>query len=1147
MGRSSRLSLLAATVLWLGLLPAPGAAQTADADGDGLPDAWENQYGLRSNTSTGVDGAGGDPDLDGVNNATELARGTHPRGIYSEWFSEGATGAFFDVRFAIFNPDPTLTARVLVRYLPESGTPIAQFFTLAPHQRYTINPESVSGLGQAAFATVFESDVAVAADRTMTWDSRGYGSHAETGTPRPSQTWYLAEGATHSGFDLFYLLMNPQPTTANVQVSYLRPSGAPIVKTYTVPAQSRFNVWVDLQDPGLASTDVSAVINASVPIVVERSMYLNSGGLTFGAGSTSAGVTAPATEWFLAEGATGPFFDLFVLIANPNITSASVTARYLLPDGTVVTKQYTVLPRSRFNIWVDLEDARLANTAVSTTITSTNGVPVIVERAMWWPGGNWQESHNSPGSTQTAKRWAIGEGEAAGSTNARTFILVANTSNRAGSARIQIFSEDGTSATATPSLAANSRYTLDVGGSFPQLAGKRFGAFVESTGANPVDLVVERAMYTDAGGVSWAAGTNSLAMPIIDGMISGTQSATSGTITVSASTPNASEQSQLMGEFTFTRSNGTGTMVVPYTVGGGAVPGQDYQAIPGLATLPAGVMSVTVQVHPVDDLLAEGNELVSITLAPGPGYSIGGSPTASVTIVDNDAGLGGTALQTAAVRLLNQSTFGTTDSEMYNLQSIGVEGWLEIQFGQSPTSLVSFLDGRKAQEGSTDSRDVQMGWFTHAITGNDQLRQRVSAALLEIMVIGENGFDRPDYALAGYWDLLQRNAFGNFRTLMQEVTLSPAMGEYLDMLGSEKEDPGTGKTADENYARELLQLFTIGQFRLNLDGTNQLDTGGQPIPTYGQDEVKGFAKAFTGWNFYQTGSNPSWQYPKPNWLRPMMSYSERHSTSPKQLLNGVTLPGARTAEEDLQSALDNIFAHANVGPFISKQLILRLVTSNPTPAYVARVASVFNNNGNGVRGDLRAVIKAILLDQEARSEVVASAPTFGKQKEPMIRFVSVLRALGATPGAEGWGIFDLQRDMAQAPFRSPSVFNFFRPEYAPQGPIAAAGLQAPEFQLTTEGNVISAHNTMRDVIRDGYYGFDPYKVTLSFAAIEPLASSPDALIDRLNVLLMGGAMSPELRLTVREAIIQVSASKPRDRVKTAIVVILYSPEYIVQK
>jgi uncharacterized protein (DUF1800 family) len=1134
------------TLLLSALAAAPAGAQGADTDGDGLPDAWEDQFGLNRNSAAGADGAAGDPDLDGATNAVELARGTHPRGFYSEWFAEGSTGTFFDQRLALFNADGAASARVLVRFLPTGGTPVATSQVVPPRRRISINPETIAAVADTAFSTVVESDVPLAADRTMSWDVRHYGSHAETGTPRPSAVWYLAEGATHSGFDLFYLLMNPNPTPASVQVSYLLPAGAPIVLNYSVPAQSRYTIWVDNQAPGLAATDVSAVINANQPIVVERSMYLGTGGQQFGAGHTSMGVTAPALSWFLAEGATGGFFDMFVLIANPNVDTAQVAARYLLPDGSVINKTYTVGPRSRFNIWVDLEHPQLASTSVSTTLTSTNGVPIIVERAMWWPGGGWQEAHNSPGATSTSKRWALGEGEIGGAENTTTFILVANTSNRSGQVRLSLYFEDGSSGIVTPTLAANSRYTLDVAASFPQAAGKRFGTLVESLGSNPVDLVVERAMYSDGGGARWAAGTNALGMPVLDGMISGTQAATSGTIAVAAIAA-ADEGTQAAGAFRFTRSNGTGQMVVPFTIGGSAVPGQDYRAIPGVVVLAPGVLAADVAVVPVDDLLAEGNETVTVTLAPGPGYSISGSPTAVVTIADNDAGQSAAALATVASRLLNQAAFGPSEADMANLQAIGAEAWLETQFNTPPTSLVNFLNARRALEGYVDNRDVQMGWFTHAITGPDQLRQRVSAALLEVMVIGENGFDRPSYALGGYWDLLQRNAFGNFRTLMQQVTLSPAMGEYLDMRGSAKEDPATGRTADENYARELLQLFTIGQFRLNLDGTPQLDATSQPIPTYGQDEVKGFAKAFTGWNFFQTRSRPSWEYAEPDWLNPMMSFSEYHSTASKTLLDGVVLPPARTPEEDLAAALDNVFAHPNVGPFISKQLIQRLVTSNPSPAYVARVATVFNNNGNGVRGDLRAVIRAILLDHEARNATVASGPTYGKQKEPMIRFVAVLRALAARPGAEGFGIFDLQNDIGQAPFRSPSVFNFFRPEYAPQGPIAQAGLVAPEFQLTTEGNVISDFNEMREMIRRGSYGYDPYKVTLNFDSLTPLASSPDALIDRLNVVLMGGAMSAELRLWAREAIIGVSTSRPLDRVKTALLVIVYSPEFKVQK
>ncbi|MFN8058355.1 MAG: hypothetical protein U0Q12_04270 [Vicinamibacterales bacterium] len=226
-----------------------------------------------------------------------------------------------------------------------------------------------------------------------------------------------------------------------------------------------------------------------------------------------------------------------------------------------MTKNYTVAPRSRFNIWVDLEDGQLASTSVSTTVTSTNNVPIIVERSMWWPGGGWQEAHNSPGTTSTARRWALAEGEVGGADNSRTYVLIANTSSHSGQARVVLYFEDGSAATVNADLSANSRFTLDVAARVPQAAGKRFGAVVESSGPNPIDLVVERAVYSDAGGVTWAAGTNALAMPVIDGTISGTQSATSGTVSLVASPATGDEGTQSPGAFTLTRSNGTGAMI----------------------------------------------------------------------------------------------------------------------------------------------------------------------------------------------------------------------------------------------------------------------------------------------------------------------------------------------------------------------------------------------------------------------------------------------------------------------------------------------------------------------------------------------------------------------------------------------------------
>jgi hypothetical protein len=248
------------------------------------------------------------------------------------------------------------------------------------------------------------------------------------------------------------------------------------------------------------------------PIIVERAMSRGVPGQFFGAGHESAGVTAPALEWFLAEGATGPYFDLFVLVANPGAADAQVQATFLLPDGTTVVKPYTVAANSRFNIWVDYEDARLADTAVSTTIRSANGVPVIVERAMWWPGTGWFEAHNSPGATVTGTRWALAEGEVDASRGMETYVLIANTSVVPASVKVTLLFENGTSAERTyPGIPPKSRFNVPVGGFFPQAAGKRFGAIVESLGATPAQIVVERAIYWDAAGQHWAAGTNALA------------------------------------------------------------------------------------------------------------------------------------------------------------------------------------------------------------------------------------------------------------------------------------------------------------------------------------------------------------------------------------------------------------------------------------------------------------------------------------------------------------------------------------------------------------------------------------------------------------------------------------------------------------
>ncbi len=495
---------------------------SGDADGDGLPSAWEKQFGLDATSASGENGALGDPDGDGISNLEERRNCdrpigcTHPRGfaVNTRYLAEGASNAFFETRLAVLNPGAD-TATVLVRFQKADGSSAYQYVALPPLTRRTILASNVDGLQEAEFSTLMESDEQVVIDRTMSWDRSGYGSHAETGLLSPRTLWYFAEGATFGGFDLFYLLQNPGDTDAEVEVRFLLPSGAPVTRRYTVGAARRFNIWVDTI-PELANAEVSAVVRSTngVPILAERAMYLSSATRPFLAGHESAAVAEPQTHWFLAEGATGDLFDLFVLIANPNDATASIEARYLLADGTIVTGFYQVPGNSRFNIWVDFEDPRLASAEVSTTIASTNGVPVIVERAMWWPGptpATWTEAHNSAGATSTGTLWALAEGEEGGGSGAATYILVANTSALPGQARVTLVYEDGTTSQRVFPLLPNSRTNVAVGGEFPAASGKRFGAIVESLGDVPAQIVVERAMYTNGGGITWSAGTSALA------------------------------------------------------------------------------------------------------------------------------------------------------------------------------------------------------------------------------------------------------------------------------------------------------------------------------------------------------------------------------------------------------------------------------------------------------------------------------------------------------------------------------------------------------------------------------------------------------------------------------------------------------------
>ncbi|BCS34401.1 hypothetical protein TBR22_A36310 [Luteitalea sp. TBR-22] len=449
--------------------------------------------------------------------------------VHTVYLAEGATSAFFDTRIALLNPG-TVGTNATVSFLQQGKAAISLVVYVPARTRVTVEPRVVGGLENAEYSTRIESDQFLVVDRMMWWEkNQAYGAHAETGVRAPALKWYLAEGATQGPFNLFYLIQNPNASDAQVLVRYLRPSGSPIEKIYTLPPNSRGNIWVDLEEfPGLgqalSDTAVSAVFQVlnNMPIIVERAMYADAPGQPFGAGHESAGITEPATEWFFAEGATGTFFDLFILLANPSDRSALVEANFLLPSGEVIPKQYTIAPNSRFNIWVDLEDSKLASTSVSTTIRSTNGVPLVAERTMWWPEGGWYEAHNSAGATAAGTRWAVAEGEVDKARTVETYYLIANVSDTPATLRVSLLFDDGrVSVQEFTGVAARSRFNVPVGVVFPDADGRRFGALIESTGPSPANIVVERAMYWDAAGQKWAAGTNALGTVLRDEVMAG--------------------------------------------------------------------------------------------------------------------------------------------------------------------------------------------------------------------------------------------------------------------------------------------------------------------------------------------------------------------------------------------------------------------------------------------------------------------------------------------------------------------------------------------------------------------------------------------------------------------------------------------------
>jgi uncharacterized protein (DUF1800 family) len=579
----------------------------------------------------------------------------------------------------------------------------------------------------------------------------------------------------------------------------------------------------------------------------------------------------------------------------------------------------------------------------------------------------------------------------------------------------------------------------------------------------------------------------------------------------------------------------------------------------------------------------------ALVLAPGP-WSANKSST-------DWAKSAGPPSKADAARLLSQATFGATLPEINRVFSLGASAYLDEQFAIPATSHLSTVRNDPNYPLAPYAVMMPSIWKQY-FESNDQLRQRVVNALSQILVISQqnNTIGDQPCGTAGYLDMLGRNAFGNFRNILKEMTLSPAMGEYLDMKQSAKADSVLGSMANENYARELLQLFSIGTVMLNQDGSTQFSAG-KPVQSYTETTVQEFARALTGWTFAGQDQTLSyrWLYPdvpypadtsKPGqaekacvaWSSPMQPWKgakykssddkreitgQPHDSGAKALLvypgsasRKQNLPANQTPEQDLDDVIENVFYHPNVGPFISEQLIQRLVTSNPSGAYVARVAAVFNDNGAGVRGDMRAVVKAILLDVEARLPASAQPSAYGKLREPVMRFTQLHRAFGAKMQNGYYNIYDLggSDSLGQSPVRAPSVFNFYHPDFAPSGVLSNAGLVGPEFEITNSATISGFMDFSKYGIINGFGQYESDKtkwIKPDYTAYIAQASTPAAMVDSLDLILLSGAMSSQFKAQLIDVATKLTDSnavtQSTERFNTVLWLILNSPEYSIQK
>ena len=525
--------------------------------------------------------------------------------------------------------------------------------------------------------------------------------------------------------------------------------------------------------------------------------------------------------------------------------------------------------------------------------------------------------------------------------------------------------------------------------------------------------------------------------------------------------------------------------------------------------------------------------------------------------------------RTEASRLLLQGSFGPTMPEIQNVREQGIEGWIDDQIENQPATYHEHYikeienDLNSAQVDKTyrinnniriEDDNLQTAFARAAISGSDQLRQRVAFALSQILVISrqDGSIDQNVRSLARYYDRLIDYAFGNYYDLLMGVTLDANMGRYLSHVGNLPPDPSINRYPDENYAREVMQLFTIGLWEINQDGTYKLDTKGDQIPTYDNEAITELARVMTGLWFANNGWGIQIKQDQEH-LVPMELYPAKHDFGEKRLLNGFIIPARTPNQEngmqDIRDAIRNLFEHPNCAPFISRSLIQFLVTSNPTSAYVERISSIFTDNGKGVRGDLGSVVKAILMDAEARDPAMATSPEFGLFREPVIRTMHLakLTKMNRSGNLVWWDYGNYFEDTLQAPMNSPTVFNFYRPDYSPPGSLNLAGLDGPSFEIANSYTLISVPNQFWEIADRGFRINGRYHFVPSYEDFMPYLEDSDTLLDYLNIVVCAGGMKAKTRSIIKSNLANTAISDPVEKARLALYLTMMSPEGAVQR